>query len=65
MCEVEEIIKVVSEVIGAHTLGELHSLRMRVETPVSVASFVFIEVVVFTISSPKKWIYLLFILCDR
>ncbi len=53
-----------SRVIGAYAIGELHSLRkgtfsldttsFEQEIPVSIASFVFIEVVLFTISSPKN-----------
>ncbi len=62
-----------SEVIGTHALGQLHNLRngtfylettsFEQEIPVSVSSFVFIEVVLFTISSPKNG--LISILCDR
>ncbi len=53
-----------SRVISAYAIGELHSLRKGIfslettsfeqEIPVSVPSFVFIEVVLFTISSPKN-----------
>ncbi len=53
-----------SRVISACTIGELNSLRkgtfslettsVEQEIPVSVSSFVFIEVVLFTISSPKN-----------
>ncbi len=52
-----------SKVISAYAIGELHSLRkgtflettsFEQEIPVSVSSFVFIEVVLFTISSPQN-----------
>ncbi len=53
-----------SRVISAYGIGELHSLRkgtfslettsFEQEIPMSVSSFVFIEVVLFTISSPEN-----------
>ncbi len=53
-----------SEVIGAHASGQLHSLRKGIfslettsfeqEIPVSVSGFGFITVVLFTICSPKN-----------